>query len=273
MESVKLENRVVVITGASRGLGRAMALACAEAGGRVVLASPEQDLLREVDSELVQRFGSGRSLAVTMDITRRADCERLLAETLSTFDALDVLVNNARRAHRGPNLPKRGNALPFWESNAEIWQETVHVNVNGTFLLTHVIAPHMIRQGSGRIINITTSLSTLQRRRNSPYGVTKAALEAATMIWAQDLEGTGVTVNSLIPGGRVHTDPSSSPAPEDRALPVDIMNHAVVWLASRYSDGKSGGRYVGMNWDAKLPAEEAAACALEPPVFRPADRD
>ncbi|MFM1813833.1 MAG: hypothetical protein RLZ98_528 [Pseudomonadota bacterium] len=273
MPAIALENRVIIITGASRGLGRAMALAMAEAGGRLVLASPESELLKSVAHEIYEKFGAGRALAVTADITARRDCEQLIEKTLDAYGTIDVLINNARRPHRGPGLPAKGNVLPFWESDADIWQETVHVNVNGTFLLTHLVAPHMIKKGSGRIINITTSLSTMQRRHNSPYGVTKAALEAATMIWAQDLLGTGVTVNSLIPGGRVHTDPATTPPPGDRALPVNIMNNVAVWLASALSEGRTGGRYVGMLWDETLRPDEAAAGALEPPVLRPADRE
>jgi 3-oxoacyl-[acyl-carrier protein] reductase len=109
----------------------------------------------------------------------------------------------------------------------------------------------------------------MQRGHNSPYGVTKAALEAATMIWAQDLEGTGVTVNSLIPGGSCDSDPDRPPPKGGRKLlPVDIMNPLVVWLASDLSDGKTGGRYVGKLWDASLPPSEAAERAREAPVLR-----
>lgn len=272
MSSVKLDDRVIVITGASRGLGRAMALAMVEAGGRVVLASPETQLLDDVCTLISDQYGAGRAIAIPTDITRRGDCERLLSGSIAAFGCVDALINNARRAHRGPGLPARGNVLPFWESNADIWQETIHVNVNGTFLLSHVVTPHMIKRGSGRIINITTSLSTMQRRHNSPYGVTKAALEAATLIWAQDLAETGVTVNSLIPGGNVHTDPEKPRPADSKALPVDIMNEPAIWLASAHSQGNTGGRYVGKLWDKTLPPDEAAKSALEPPVLRPADR-
>jgi 3-oxoacyl-[acyl-carrier protein] reductase len=246
-----------------------MAVALADAGARVVLASPETEQLEQAAAEIEQRHGHGRALALTTDITQRADCERVLAEALRRFGGLQVLVNNARRLHRGPGLPARGNSLPFWESNPDIWQETVDVNINGTFLLSHVIAPHLIAQGWGRIVILTTSLGTMQRRNNSPYGVTKAALEAATMIWAQDLAGTGVTVNSLIPGGTVYTgDPYDTARPREKMLPLEVMAGPVVWLASDLSDGKTGGRYVGKNWDARLAPNEAAARALEPPVLR-----
>ena len=267
-----LKDRVIVVTGGSRGLGRAMALGLAQAGGRLVLASPDGKMLQEAAAEIDAKCGKGRALAVAADITRKADCERVLRAALDRFGGLHVLVNNARRAHRGPGLPAGGNTLPFWESNPEIWQETVQVNVNGTFLISHVMAPHMIKQGWGRIINLTTSLDTMQRGHNSPYGVTKAALEAATMIWAQDLDGTGVTVNSLIPGGSCDSDPDRPPPQGGRKLlPVDIMNPLVVWLASDLSDGKTGGRYVGKLWDPALPPNEAAARALEAPVLRVPD--
>jgi 3-oxoacyl-[acyl-carrier protein] reductase len=268
MSDIELDGTIVAVTGASVGLGRAMALALACAGGRVVLAAPEMDLLVSVAAEIEAKAGPGRTLPVRTDITVRADCERVLAESIRHFGGLHVLVNNARRRVRGPGLPAAGNFLPFWESDPDIWQESVHVNVNGTFLMSHVITPHLIRQRWGRIININTSLGGLSQRHNSPYGVTKAALESATRIWAADLNGTGVTVNSLLPGGACDTDPDRPPIPGVALLPVDIMNAPVVWLASRLSDGKSGGRYVGRLWDDSLPAGEAAAAALEPPALR-----
>lgn len=268
--AIDLKDRVAVVTGASRGLGRAMAGALADAGARVVLAAPESDHLRDAAAEIGGQAGGGRVLAVPTDITSKAGCQRLIAETLGHFGELDVLINNARRPHRGPGLPPGGNALPFWESDPDIWMETIQVNVNGTFLLSHLVTPHLLRQGWGRIVNLTTSLDTMQRRRNSPYGVSKAALEAATLIWSQDLAGSGVTANSLIPGGSCATKPddAGTVARGGKLLPVDVMNPLAVWLASDLSDGKSGGRYVGKLWDASLPPGEAAARCLEAPVLR-----
>jgi NAD(P)-dependent dehydrogenase (short-subunit alcohol dehydrogenase family) len=238
---IRLEDRVVIVTGASRGLGRAMALRLADAGARVVLASPETDLLQRLADEIAARHGAGRALVAATDITIRRECESLVERTIGTFGALHVLVNNARRPHRGPGLPPGGNSLPFWCSDADIWQETVNVNVNGTFLLSHVVTPHLIRQGWGRIIVLTTSLGTMQGRNNSPYGVTKAALEAATLIWAQDLDGTGVTVNSLLPGGSCDSDPDRPPRPGQHLLPVD--NHEPgLGLAGLAFVGRQDGR-------------------------------
>ena len=271
MSAIDLDGTVVAMTGASLGLGRSMSVALASAGARVVLAAPETALLEEVAAEIGAKAGAGRALAVRTDITVRADCERMLAESIGRFGRLDVLVNNARRPVRGPGLPPAGNFLPFWESNPDIWQELVHVNVNGTFQMSHVVAPHLIRNGWGRIVNINTSLGGLYQTRNSPYGVTKAALESATLIWAADLAGTGVTVNTLLPGGACDTDPNRPPDPKLKLLPVDIMNSAIVWLASKRSDGRTGGRYIGRLWDNRLPPDEAAARASTPPAFRAGD--
>lgn len=271
MSGIDLDGTVVAMTGASVGLGRSMSIALAQAGARVVLAAPETNLLEAVATEIERAAGPGRALPLKTDITVRVDCERVLSESIRAFGKLQVLVNNARRPVRGPGLPPAGNFLPFWESNPDIWQESVHVNVNGTFLMSHIVAPHLIAAGWGRIVNINTSLGGLTQPRNSPYGVTKAALESATLIFAAELEGTGVTVNTLLPGGACDTDPNRPPNPNLKLLPVDIMNSAIVWLASRRSDGKTGGRYIGRLWNDKLPPDEAAAGAYTPPVFRSGD--
>lgn len=271
MSGIDLGGKVAIVTGGGNGLGKSMALALAASGGRVVLAGPDKGPIDDTAAEVERRHGKGRALAVVTDITRRQDCERVIAETRREFGTIDVLVNNARRAHRGPGLPHHGNSLPFFESNPDIWQQTINVNINGTFLISHLVVPLMLAQKWGRIVNITTSLGTMQRRRNSPYGVTKAALEAATLIWAQDLEGTGVTANSLIPGGTVLTDPTYVRDDGKVPLPVDIMDAAIVWLASPLSDGITGKRYVGKLWNCSLAPSAAAAGALEPPVLRPSD--
>ena len=271
MNGIDLDGTVVAITGASTGLGKSMSIALAQAGARVVLAAPETDLLEAVAAEIEIKAGPGRALPLKTDITVRTDCERLLTESIRRFGKLEALVNNARRPVRGPGLPPDGNFLPFWESNPSIWQESVQVNVNGTFLISHVVTTHLIGNGWGRIVNINTSLGGLSQSRNSPYGVTKAALESATLIFAADLAGTGVTINTLLPGGACDTDPTRPPDSTLKLLPVDIMDPAIVWLCSKRSNGKTGGRYIGRLWNTKLPPDEAAAGALTLPVFRSGD--
>src|SRR6201999_293396 len=121
------------------------------------------------------------------------------------------------------------------EADVLSWERAIHVNIFGTFLMTSTVLSHLVSRRWGRIINITTSLDTMQRRNYSPYGVTKAAIEAETMIWAQDLAGTGVTVNSLIPGGACETGKVRDHEPSrvgSVLLPIDVMVPPLLWLAS-----------------------------------------
>ena len=110
-----LDGQVAIVTGASVGLGRSMALALAKAGARVTLASPQKKLLEDVAADINARYGTRRAIAVVTDITKRADCARAVEETLKAFGDVSVLVNNARREQRGPGLPVEGNNFPFWE--------------------------------------------------------------------------------------------------------------------------------------------------------------
>jgi NAD(P)-dependent dehydrogenase (short-subunit alcohol dehydrogenase family) len=273
---IRLDGTVAVVTGAARGLGQAMAAGLARAGANVVFADVDGAALAAATGAVAGQPKSGAAIGIRCDITSRAGCERLIAETLEKFGALHVLVNNAAKGQVHLERSANTKSLKFWESDPEIWQDVIVTNVNGTFLMARSAVPHMLKGGFGRIVNVTTSLSTMQRRNNSPYGVTKAAIEAETLIWAQELNGTGVTVNSLIPGGAADTAfvPEASRkelAAMGRALlPPAVMVPPMIWLASRLSDGVTGARFVGKLWDNTLPPADAAAKAREPSVLRPA---
>jgi NAD(P)-dependent dehydrogenase (short-subunit alcohol dehydrogenase family) len=203
---IRLDGTVAIVTGAARGLGQAMATGLLHAGANVVFADIDGDALAAATRAVADQPNSGTALAMRCDITRQDDCERVIGETLAKFGALHVLVNNAAMGQVHIERSPKTKSLKFWESDPDIWQQVIVTNVNGTFLMARSAAPAMLRGGFGRIINVTTSLATMQRRNNSPYGVTKAAIEAETLIWAQELKDTDVTVNSLIPGGAADTD-------------------------------------------------------------------
>lgn len=262
MAEHSLDGKVAIVTGAAQGLGRVMATALVEAGARVAFADINAQAVEEAVAQIAEDR-RGAAIALSADINRLQDCERLVGECRTRLGGLHVLVNAARRPHRGPGLPASGNSMPFWESDPRIWQETVQTNVVGTFFLTRSVTPHLMAQNWGRIINITTSGSGMTGARGSPYGLTKMALEAATKIWAADLKGTGITVNSLLPGGSCANEPGKLTRSGKPLLPMDIMNPLLLWLASDLSDGCTGNRYVGKLWDAGLPPGEAAAGAME----------
>ncbi len=265
---IDLDGRVVILTGADRGLGRAMSLGLAEKGAKVVLASPALDGLKAVAAEIKDLDGEGRGLAVETDITDLDSCRACLAAALDAFGELHVLVNNARRLHRGPGLPASGNSFLFWETNPDIYKESVEVNVTGTFFMARTVAPYFVDKGYGKIINLTTSVRNFSGQKNSPYGVTKAAVDAETYIWAKDLAGTGVTCNALLPGGSCDSDPEREKKPGQTYLPVEVMNPVLLWLCSARSDGLTGGRYNGNLWDGSLDMDAAGAGCREEPAFR-----
>lgn len=121
------------------------------------------------------------------------------------------------------------------------------------------IALALIQKGWGRIVNLTTSLDTMTTRGYTQYGPSKAALEAATSVWAKDLEGTGVTANVLVPGGPVNTDFIPENAPFDRAklTQPEVMQAPMCWLASDLSAGVTDMRFVARSWGPDAPLEKA----------------
>jgi NAD(P)-dependent dehydrogenase (short-subunit alcohol dehydrogenase family) len=154
----------------------------------------------------------------------------------------------------------------FWEVAPETWRLVIDTNVNGPFLMACAAAPQMMRQGWGRIVNVSISHGTMRRKGFSPYGPSKAALESETVIWAQDLAETGVTVNALLPGGATLTGmiPASIPAELLKTMldPV-VMVPPLLWLASERSDGVTGERFVAQRWRIDGTEEEAVKAARE----------
>jgi NAD(P)-dependent dehydrogenase (short-subunit alcohol dehydrogenase family) len=248
-----LSGRVVLITGGARGLGREMALALAHQGARLcITGSAASDVFDATIAALSQIAGEENFLACVSDVADPVAVDDLVARCLDKFGRIDVLVNNAGRGMR--LISETFNTVPtkFWQADAAGWSQIVDTNINGPFLLTRAIIPQMLTQKFGKIINISTSAQTMIRKGYSPYGPTKAFLEAASRAWAADLDGTGIDVNVLLPGGAADTDllpPSADKKGADgNLLAADVMCDAVVWLASDQSNGISGGRFIGRFW-------------------------
>ena len=192
---------------------------------------------------------------------------------MARFGRLDALVNNAGLgmglvSERFTTHPTR-----FWETPPEAWRRIVDTNLNGAFHMAAAAARAMVPQGSGKIVNVSTSLPTMVRRGYAPYGPTKAALEAASRVWAQDLEGTGVTVNVYLPGvGASDTALiPGGPGPDGRrrqppALPRSCGG-GIVWLCSGgLGRGEPANATSRGSGNPSLPPDEAAAGARDAPA-------
>lgn len=262
MASGDLSGKTAIVTGAGRGLGRAMALGLARAGANVVITAARTRLELDAVVDGVAKAHPGRTVCALMaDVTRDEDCRRVVSETIREFGAVHILVNNAGRGMRFVSESFFDTPTKFWQTDPAAWRMILDTNVNGPFLMARAVVPHMLQQRWGRIINISMNHQTMCRAGFSPYGPSKAALESETIIWAQDLAGTGVTVNALLPGGA--TDTGMIPdgiAPEARSRLLDpaIMVPPLLWLASPAADQVTGDRFVATLWDSSLPPEQAS---------------
>jgi 3-oxoacyl-[acyl-carrier protein] reductase len=270
MSDIDLKGRVAIVTGASRGMGREMAESLIEAGGRVALLTPEAEELTETVAEITARVGEGKAIALPYDIADYAQCEQAVAETLAAFGELHGVVNNAALGQLNVIAPGAEDTnCKFFEPDPERWAQVIRVNVLGVYHMCRAAVGHLIDQGWGRFVNVTTSIGTMQRSGNSPYGPSKGAIESETLIFAKDLEGTGVTCNSLIPGGAARTKfvPEAYYTSRDLVDPA-VMRTPIVWLFSDMSNDVTGARFVANRWDHQANDPNAAARpALEPPVF------
>jgi len=257
-----LAGRVAIVTGGGRGLGRAMALGLVKAGATVVATvARERD---EIERLARDANAGGRPDAVypmLADVTREDDCARTVATALERFGRLDILVNNAGRGMKYVSEDFLTQPTRFWETPAATWRLVIETNVVGPFLMAHAAVPAMLTRGWGRIVNISMNAETMRRRGFSPYGPSKAAMESATNIWAQDLADTGITVNALLPGGATLTGmiPQSFPAHlRATLLDPEIVVPPLLWIVSTKSDNVTGRRFVATKWRADNPEGEAA---------------
>ena len=182
------------------------------------------------------------------------------------FGTIDILVNNAGVGQATLRSDNRQNPIRFWEVTPEQWRLFVAVHTNAPMALSRAVVHDMMRQRWGRIVNVTTSLGTMIRAGSPTYGPSKAALEAFSAIMAKDLDGTGVTVNVLVPGGATNTGmiPAEAPYAREEMIQPEVMAPPLVWLVSNAAAGVTGRRFLAVHWDPKLPPEQAAEKAGAP---------
>lgn len=188
-----LRDRVAIVTGGSKGLGRAEAEALAAEGAAVVVATAKSVAEGEQVVRGVLDKG-GRAISVQADVSRTEDVQRLVQTTMKTFGRLDILVNNAGTT--GPHLNK-----PLVEMPEDLWDFMVQNHLKSAFLCIKYAAPHMVAQGWGRIINTSSIHGRVGGRPSlGHYGAAKAGVVALTMTAARELGPKGVTANVIAPG-------------------------------------------------------------------------
>jgi NAD(P)-dependent dehydrogenase (short-subunit alcohol dehydrogenase family) len=265
-----LHGKVAIVTGAGRGIGKAMALGLLEAGASVAVAEIDQDALDETQSAAEEHGGGDRFLAVLADITRDDSAPKIVRATTDRFNRLDILVNNA-----GTNIsmfrPRDvKDTARFWDVTPEQFRRIMDVNVVAAFLMMRAALPVMLKQRWGRIVSVTTSLDMMWRAEMQPYGGSKAANEAHLLAMAIELKDTGVTANVLVPGGPANTRMIPPGTVSDRSKLIDpaVMVAPLVWLCSNAADDINGQRFIAARWDKSLPAEEAAKQAGAPAAWQ-----
>ncbi len=207
-----LAGKVAIVTGASRGIGRATAELMGAQGAMVVVdyetGQHEGETERAEDVARVIRAGGGQAIAVRADIADPQQVDALVNDTLKAFGRLDILVNNAAVLVAGWML----------DLTVEQWEKAFHVNTRGCFICTQRAAREMVKQGSGRIINITSQVAGFPIVERSAYSSSKAAIEAFTRCCALELGPKGITVNAVAPGAtRTNLNPNlPDPAFEKR---------------------------------------------------------
>ena len=271
-----MQDKVALVTGGLRGLGRAMTLGLAASGYRVAAVGHILNDIADIEDMAASLKLRELILPLAADLREPNDCDEVIRKTLARFGSVDILVNNAGLTFTYIDPPRfrRGTPQNFWQVSDEIVKNVMATNFLAADRMARRVAPPMLEAGWGRIINVTTKLDTMNRLGTHPYGSSKAALEMATEVWAKDAEGSGLTVNIVNPGAGANTPgmavemrDMSADGRAPKLVEPDEMVPPLLYVVSREADKVNGYRFDANAWNANLPPAEAAKAASRPAGF------
>ena len=222
--SRRFGDKGVVITGAGRGIGAALAKAFAAEGARVFLCARGEEEVRQVADGIIAE--GGRAGWTTLDISEPDGARALSLLATSELPRVDILINNA-----GVLGPK----APLLEVSPGQWRDTMRINADGPFLVSRSFLPHMMQFGSGLIMNVSSGVGRKGRKNWGPYSVSKFAVEGLTQVLADELGGTGLAAVAVNPGAtRTNMRASAEPEEDPMTLPsAEVIAEAFLRIAAK----------------------------------------
>jgi NAD(P)-dependent dehydrogenase (short-subunit alcohol dehydrogenase family) len=257
-----MTERVVLLTGAAGGIGRVMTAALLADGHAVAAVDRDATGLDRLAAEAGAR--RDKLYRIEADLQHEQACEQAVEQARSRFGRIDGLINNAGIGMSSIRPDAEARHPTIEELTPQIWDPFLAIFVRTPVALARATVPAMKQSGFGRIVNNTTSYLTMLRVL--PYGAAKAAFESLSAVWATELEGSGITVNVLVPGGPTDTPFISDQSgwPREKMLRPDIMGAPISWLMSDASADFTGRRITAARWDASLAPAEAGQRASRP---------
>lgn len=248
--NINLNGFTAFITGSSSGMGFEMAKELLSHGATVVIAARAGAKLDNAYEKLAKEGYDVH--AVALDVRDENSVNAAATWFGEHFDHLNMLINNAGI---GNNAPGMELGLQLYDIPVSTFNAIVETNFTGYFLVSRAFIPIMVRNGKGKVVNVSTSTSTMVRKGMIPYGPSRAAAETMSQILSEDLRDLGIMVNVICPGGVTDTGMTTDAMRDlfsQHNIPIlkaDVMNKPVLFLASSYADGLTGEKIVGNEFD------------------------
>ncbi len=245
----RLVDKKILVTGASSGLGYAMADALLGEGARVAISARPGPRLEQV----VNRWnGEGKqAIALPMDVRSEESVTEARDWIAHHWGGLDLVVNNAGIGMRSVNPDFLSSPKPYFEVATNKFRDLIDTNLTGYFIVSRIFVSLFLAANKGRFVNITMNHETMVRKGFVPYGPSRAGAEALSAIMTEDLRDLGITVNQLLPGGATDTGmiPESVPqSVRQKLLSPTVMAEPIIFLASDAAQGITGERIVAADW-------------------------